>query len=63
MLNRDFKQFVASLDSTGVEFLIVGGCAVTANGRPRHTGDIDFWVNPRPANAERLMGVLDQFPA
>ena len=63
MLNRDFKQFVALLDSTGVESLIVGGCALAPHGHPRYTGDIDFWVNPRPANAERLMSVLDQFPA
>jgi len=61
MLNRDFKEFVALLNSTGVEYLVVGGYALAAHGHPRYTGDIDFWVNPTSANAERLMSVLDQF--
>ena len=61
MLNKDFKEFVALLDSTNVEYLLVGGYALAAHGHPRYTGDIDFWVNPTPENAVRLMQALTAF--
>ena len=61
MLNKDFKEFIELLNSTGVEYLIVGGYALAALGHPRYTGDIDIWVNPTPANAARLMNALGQF--
>ena len=61
MLNKDFKEFVALLDSTNVEYLLVGGYALAAHGHPRYTGDIDFWVNPTPENAARLMQALTAF--
>ncbi len=40
MLNKDFKEFVELLNSTGVEYLRVGGYALAAHGHPRYTGDI-----------------------
>ena len=61
MLNKDFKEFVGLLDSTNVEYLLVGGYALAAHGHPRYTGDIDFWVNPTPENAVRLMQALTAF--
>jgi len=61
MLNKDFKEFVELLNSTHVEYLLVGGYALAAHGHPRYTGDIDFWVNPTPENARRLMQVLRSF--
>ena len=61
MLDKDFREFVELLNSTSVEYLLVGGYALAAHGHPRYTGDIDFWVNPTPANATRLMSVLTQF--
>lgn len=42
MLNRDFKEFAESFSARGVEYLVVGGYALAAHGRPRYTGDIDF---------------------
>jgi hypothetical protein len=61
MLDKDFREFVELLNSTNVEYLLVGGYALAAHGHPRYTGDIDFWVNPTPDNARRLMSVLTQF--
>lgn len=61
MLNRDFREFVELLGSTRVEYLLVGDYALAAHGRPRYTGDIDFWVNPTPENADRLMHALSSF--
>ena len=61
MLNKDFKEFVGLLNSTGVEFLLVGGYALAAHGRPRYTGDLDIWVDADPANVRLLLRALDLF--
>ncbi|MBI5790237.1 MAG: nucleotidyltransferase [Rhodocyclales bacterium] len=61
MLSRDFKEFVASLNANGVDYLVVGGYAMAMHGRPRHTGDLDVWIEPGSANASRLMRALDDF--
>lgn len=61
MLSRDFKEFVALLNSHGVEYLVVGGYAVAMHGRPRHTGDLDVWVRRSLENAAKLTAVLRDF--
>lgn len=61
MLNNDFKEFIGLLNSTGVEYLIVGGYALAAHGHPRYTGDLDIWVRPAPENVVRLMHALKTF--
>lgn len=61
MLNRDFKEFVELLNSTGVEYLIVGGYALAAHGHPRYTGDLDIWVRASAPNVERLLAALTRF--
>jgi hypothetical protein len=44
-------------------FLIVGGYAVAAHGRPRATKDLDVWVEASPENAPRVMNALRAFGA
>lgn len=61
MLNEDFREFVALLNSNQVNYLIVGGYALAAYGHPRYTGDLDFWIGVDPENAMRVLSVLDQF--
>lgn len=61
MLNRDFKECVASFNAHGVEYLVVGGYALAAHGRPRYTGDIDLWVRPTHENARRVLAALKAF--
>jgi hypothetical protein len=61
MLNQDFKEFGELLNAHGVDYLVVGGFALAAHGHPRYTGDIDFWVSPRPENIERLLAALQAF--
>ena len=61
MLNKDFKEFAGLLNSTGVEYLVVGGYALAAFGRPRYTGDIDIWVRSTQVNAAALLKALDAF--
>lgn len=60
-LQKDLKEFIALLNSHGVEYLIVGGHAVAFHGYPRLTVDLDFFVRPSSDNAKKLLGALDDF--
>ena len=53
-LNKDLREFIALLNSTKVKYLIVGGHAVAFHGRPRFTGDYDFFIERSTENAARL---------
>jgi hypothetical protein len=61
MLNQDFKEFVELLNANEVEYLVVGGYAMSAYQRPRNTGDIDFWVRAHPENARKILKTLREF--
>jgi hypothetical protein len=61
MLNKDFKEFAELLNSTGVEYMVVGGYALAAYGHPRYTGDLDIWIRRTPENATKLIEALDRF--
>ena len=41
--------------------MVIGGYAVTAHGHPRYTGDIDFFVEKSPENAERIVSAINEF--
>jgi predicted nucleotidyltransferase len=59
--DQEFREFAESLLSHGVKFLIIGGYAVTAYGHPRYTGDIDFFVEKSPENADRIVKAIIDF--
>lgn len=61
MWSQDFKEFVELLNAHRVEYLVVGGHAVGIHGYVRFTGDLDVWVNPVPANADKVIAVLSAF--
>ncbi len=61
MLNRDFKEFIQSLNDNQVRYLVVGGYAVAFHGHPRYTKDIDIWVEMTQENAEKVVKSLEQF--
>lgn len=61
MLNNDFKEFIESLRSNAVDFLIVGAHALAAHGKPRYTGDLDIWVRPDRDNLARLILAIEAF--
>jgi hypothetical protein len=61
MLNRDFKEFAALLNSAQVEYLVVGGYALAAHGHPRYTGDLDIWLHRDAPNITKVLEVLEQF--
>lgn len=60
-LERDLREFIELLNARDVRYVIVGAYALAHHGRPRYTGDIDFFVESSAQNAERLSQVLDQF--
>lgn len=60
-LSKDLREFVALLNSNGVEYLVVGAFAVAFYGIARYTADLDLLVRPSQENAGRIMKVLSQF--
>ena len=60
-LNKDLREFIELLNSSGVEYLIVGGHAVGFHAIPRYTRDIDILVGTTAENAARMERVVAQF--
>jgi Nucleotidyl transferase of unknown function (DUF2204) len=60
-LQRDLREFIESLNSHAVEYLVVGAHAVAFHGHPRFTGDLDFWVRPTRENGARVLDALHAF--
>lgn len=61
ILAKDFEDFVKLLNHHKVEYMIVGGYALAFHGKPRHTGDLDIWINLSERNAVRLLKVIKDF--
>jgi hypothetical protein len=59
--SSDTGTFIRLLHRRGVRYLIVGGEAVIFYGHVRLTGDVDFFFDPSPENAERLFQALTEF--
>lgn len=60
-LQKDIREFVASLLSRKVEFLLVGGYAFAFHGAARLTEDINFLVLVSPENAGKLADLIEDF--
>lgn len=60
-LYPDFKAFLKSLNSHGVEYLLIGGYAVAHYGYERVTKDIDVWIAVDLENARKLSEALQAF--
>ena len=60
-LPRDFKEFLQLLNSKEVDYLLVGGYAVSYHGYPRATGDMDIWIAIHPRNAGKVVEALKEF--
>ena len=54
-------RVIESLNSSEVEYLVVGAVALAYHGRPRYTGDLDILVRNTPENAQRLEAALASF--
>jgi hypothetical protein len=62
-LNEDFVDLLHAFAAAGVDFLVVGAHALAAHGVVRATGDLDVFVRPTPANADRVVAGLKAFGA
>ena len=60
-LSKDWREFLESLNSRGVDYVIVGAHSLAVHGRPRYTGDLDILVRSRRENARILVDLLNQF--
>jgi predicted nucleotidyltransferase len=62
-LPEDFRDFIESLNSNKVEYILIGGWAVGLHGNPRTTKDIDFLIGNSSGNIKRLQKALYEFGA
>ncbi len=60
-LTTDWKEFLESLVSRKVRFLLVGGHALAVHARPRFTEDLDVFVDASTDNAIRVRDALCDF--
>ena len=60
-LSNDLREFLESLNSRGVDYVIIGAHSLAFHGRPRYTGDLDILVRPTSENASKLVDLLNQF--
>ena len=63
VLNRDFREFVETMNSNTVDFVLIGGYAMGAYGVVRATVDIDFLYRRTEDNVERLCKALTEYGA
>lgn len=61
--NVDFLDLLDCLREAHAEFMIVGAFALSQNGLPRATGDLDVFVRATPDNAPRVIEALRAFGA
>jgi len=62
-VNPDFRDLFLAFNAARARYLVVGAHAVSFHARPRFTKDLDIWVDPAPANAERVHAALQEFGA
>jgi hypothetical protein len=60
-LPHDWHEFIASLSSHRVRFLIVGAHAMAHHGAVRFSQDLDVFVEPSETNARRLGAAFADF--
>ncbi len=60
-LSKDLREFLGSLNSRGIDYVIVGAHSLAFHARPRYTGDLDILVRATPENAAKLVDLLNHF--
>ena len=60
-LFQDWSEFLRLLTRHRVRFLLVGDHALAVHSRPRHTEDLDLFVDATPTNAARILRALEDF--
>ncbi len=60
-IHRDFEDLLSILNEKLVEYIIVGGYAVSFHSQPKYTKDLDIWINSTERNAEKVLEALKDF--
>ena len=60
---QDFRDLLSAFHAHGVEYLVVGGYAVSYHAQPRATKDLDLLLRPSPENARAVHAALADFGA
>ena len=60
-LPPDFKEFLNLMNSHQIDYLLVGGDAVSYHGYPRTTINMDIWIAIQKENAEKVVDALREF--
>jgi len=60
---KDFKDVLCTFNDHHVEYLVVGGFAVSYHAQPRATKDLDVFVNADASNAKKVFAALAAFGA
>lgn len=58
---KDFEDFISLCNKYELEYLVIGGFAVSIHGYPRTTKDLDICINKTAANAEKILAILKDF--
>jgi hypothetical protein len=57
----DLREFLRLLNDRHVEYLLIGGYAVSYHGYVRSTVDMDIWIAMNRENAQKMVEVLQAF--
>jgi predicted nucleotidyltransferase len=57
----DIESLLKSLNAHCVEYVVIGASAFPTHGYSRTTLDLDLFIRPDPANAERVISALRDF--
>jgi hypothetical protein len=60
-LETDFIDFIELCNKYKVEYLVVGGYAVSVHGYPRSTKDFDVCIKISDENASKMVEVINEF--
>lgn len=60
-LHPDFLALIASFAKARCRYIVVGGQALAASGRPRFTQDLDVLVEPNDENSARVAAAVADF--
>ncbi len=57
-IHRELTELLAAFESYAVDYLVIGGHAVSFHARPRFTKDLDIWYRGTPENRAKLIDAL-----
>ena len=58
---KDFEDFIELCNKYELEYLVIGGFAVSIHGYPRTTKDLDVCINKTKENAKKIIKILNDF--